>query len=134
LGNVYSTLHAVLAALTPQQATGCLRNDIFIILLDGTTSAPSYVHRGEFYQQRAPAANPLFTLEQVGFMQSACGIFRFYGDTDLADLIDQTLQLALPEKDYISQLLHNCHLEDLDSFVGCHTSRKHMLYNSARHL
>jgi len=132
--NVYSALHAVLVALTPQQAAGCLRNDMFIILLDGTTSAPSCVHRGEFYQQRAPAANPLFTLKEAGFMRLACGIFRFYGDTDFADLINQTLQLALPEEDYISQLLYNCHLEDLDSFIGHCTSRKHVLYDSARRL
>ena len=67
-------------------------------------------------------------------MQLACRIFRFYGDTDLADLINQTLQLVLPEEDHISQLLHNCHLEDLDSFVGHRTSRKHALYDSMRHL
>ena len=107
---------------------------MFVILLDSTTSAPSYVHRGEFYQQHAPAANPLFNLKEAGFMWSACGIFRFYGDTNLADLIDQTLQLVLPEEDYISQLLHNCHLEDPDSFVSCCTSGKHVLYDSTRRL
>jgi len=66
--NVYSALHAVLVALTPQQAAGCLHDNMFVILLDGTTSALSYVHREEFYQQCAPTTNPLFTFKEVGFM------------------------------------------------------------------
>ena len=61
--DAYNLLHAVHAILTPQQAAECQEDKVYILLLDGTTCTPAYVHHGEFLQQCASTANPLFTLE-----------------------------------------------------------------------
>ena len=81
--DAYSVLHAVLVILTLPQAANCLQEAITVLFLDGTSFAPTLVHRGEFFQQRAPCANPLFTLEEVGFLQSASGTLPFFSEIKL---------------------------------------------------
>ena len=104
---------------------------MYILLLDGTTCAPAYVHRGKFLQQRAPTANPLFTLKEAGFLCSACGLLRFYGETELAEVVDLILQTPLPDEDVVTQLLHEFHLEDPTSFAGsCTGTRGGIIMNA----
>ena len=119
--DAYNLLHTIHAVLTPQQAAECQEDEVYILLLDGTTCTPAYIHRGEFLQQRAPTANPLFTLEEAGFLRSACGLLRFYGKTELAEVVDLILQTPLPDEDVVTQLLHEFHLKDPTSFAGSHT-------------
>jgi len=126
--DTYSMLHAVLAILTLPQAADCLQEAVTVLFLNGTTFAPASVHWGEFFQQRAPCANPLFTLKEVGFLRSASGTLHFFGEIELADLIDQLLQVPLPDKDLVTQLLHNFHLDDPESVAGCRTAEPCSLY------
>ena len=52
-----------------------------------------------------PTANPLFSIEETGFVRSACGLLRYYGETELARVVDLILQLPLPDEDLIASLL-----------------------------
>ena len=132
--DVYNLIHAVHTLLTPDQSAECAKEDLLVMAYDGTTCAPTFVYRGKFFQQCAPSTNPFFTLEETSFMQSASGLLRFYSKPELATLIDSILQLTIPDKDFITQLLHEYHLDDLDSFTGCHATGRIELYNEARRL
>ena len=74
--------------------------------------APVKLPHGEFFQQFAPTANPLFTVAETGFLRSASGILRFYGQVGVSNLIDNILQTTLPDEDLIATLLTYGHLDD----------------------
>ena len=116
--DVYNFLHALHAVLTPEQSTECMKSDMLLLTFDGVTSAPVFIHRGEFFQQCAPSANPFLTLEETGFDRSICRLLWFYGELALANIIDQVLELTLPDEDLITQLLHQYLLDNPTSFEG----------------
>jgi hypothetical protein len=96
-----------------------MRDNMLVIVHDSTTGMHIYIHRGQYYQQYAPTANPLFTLQEAGFMWTASGLLHFFSESDLTTLLDQVLQLPLLDKDLITYL-HNNYLEDPNSFIGYH--------------
>lgn len=49
-------------------------------------------------------------------------------------VIDQILQIPLPDEDLITQLLHDFHLDDPNSFAGHRTTEPQPLYRDASHL
>jgi hypothetical protein len=104
-GDALTLIHAIHALLTPHQAAECLEEDIQVLFVDGNTCAEVHLNRGHFFQQRAPSANPLFSIEETGFMRTACGYLRYYGETELARVIDLILQLPLPDEDLVASLL-----------------------------
>ena len=52
-----------------------------------------------------PTVNPLLSIEEAGFIQSACGLLCYYSETELARVVDLILQLPLPDEDLIASLL-----------------------------
>ncbi|KAF8549718.1 hypothetical protein OG21DRAFT_1525616 [Imleria badia] len=79
--------------------------DIHVYFIDGNNCASVYLNRGQFFQQCAPSANPLYSPEETGFMQSACGLLWLYGETKLARVADLILQLPLPNEALVASLL-----------------------------
>lgn len=100
-----------------------------VLFIDDTLITPASVYWGEFFQQHAPSANPLFTLKEISFLQSASRMLCFTGEVELADHIDQILQIPLLDKDLITQLLHNFHLDDPNSLIGCYITKLQSLYH-----
>jgi hypothetical protein len=90
-----------------------MQDQIVLIIIDGVRCIPASVTRATFFMQLCPAANPLFTYEEVAFLRSAAGLFRFFGYFTLADAIDDLLQRPLPDEDVIFDLLQNYLLDDL---------------------
>ena len=104
--------HAIHAILTPAQSAECWQELITIYAIHGNTIAPVKLPRGEFIQQIAPTANPLFTIAESGYLRSASGILCFYGQVGIAGLVDLILQTTLPDEDLIATLLTYGHLDD----------------------
>jgi hypothetical protein len=52
----------------------------------------------------------------------ASGLLHFFSKSDLANLLDQVLQLPLPDEDLTTHLLLNNYLEDPNSFIGRHVN------------
>ena len=126
--DVYNLIHAVHAVLTLDQSAECTKEGLLVMAYNSTTCA---IYRGEFFQQCTPSANPFFTLEETGFMQSASGLLCFYSEPELAMLIDSILQLTILDEDFITQLLHEYHLDDPDSFAGRCAIGRIELYDEA---
>ena len=116
--DMYNLLHTLHAILTLEQSTECMKSDMLLLAFDGVISVPVFVHQGEFFQQCMPSANPFLTLEETGFTQSTCRLLWFYGEHKLADIINQVLELTLPDGDLITQFLHQFLLDDPTSFEG----------------
>jgi hypothetical protein len=117
LKNMHTTARSILqlthATLTPVQSQECLQEQLILIVVDGVRCIPASVTRTTFFLQLCPPANPLFTYEEVAFLRSAAGLFRFFGYFTLADTIDDLLQRPLPDEDVIFNLLQNYLLDDL---------------------
>jgi len=117
LKDMRTTAAAVLclvhATLTPVQSQEAMLKDIFIIVVDGVRCIPATVRRAPFFLQLCPSSNPLFTLDETAELRTASGIFRFYGSFQLADTIDDLLELSLPDEDIVHELLQNYSLDDL---------------------
>ncbi|KAG2737169.1 hypothetical protein P692DRAFT_20883880 [Suillus brevipes Sb2] len=117
LKNMRTTARSILqlthATLTPVQSTECMQEQIVLIIVDGVRCIPASVTRTTFFLQLCPAANPLFSYEEIAFLRSAAGLFRFFGYFTLADAIDDLLQRPLPDEDVIFNLLQNYLLDDL---------------------
>ncbi|KIJ60708.1 hypothetical protein HYDPIDRAFT_31930, partial [Hydnomerulius pinastri MD-312] len=108
--NFIQNVHSV---LPPPLSANCYEAFMYVIATDGDKSIPMVVHRGDFFQHRYPSANPFLSLAETGYLRSAAGYFRFYGAFDLADTIDDLLQLTVPDEDVVSTLLHEYHLDRL---------------------
>ncbi|KIK31918.1 hypothetical protein CY34DRAFT_19447 [Suillus luteus UH-Slu-Lm8-n1] len=117
LKNMRTTARSILqlthATLTPAQSQECMQEQIVLIVVDGVRCIPASVTRATFFLQLCPAANPLFSHEEVAFLRSAAGLFRFFSYFTLADAIDDLLQRPLPDEDVIFTLLQNYLLDDL---------------------
>ncbi|KAG1758322.1 hypothetical protein EDD22DRAFT_956997 [Suillus occidentalis] len=74
---------------------------------------PASVTYTTFFLQLCPAANPLFSYEEVAFLCSAAGLFCFFGYFTLVDAINDLLQHPLPDEDVIFNLLQNYLLDNL---------------------
>ena len=98
-------MHALHVVLTPHQVTECPDNDIQVYLINGNTCTLVYLNRSEFFQQRVPTVNPLFSIEETRFIQSVCRLLRYYGETELTRVVDLILQLPLSDEDLIASLL-----------------------------
>ncbi|KAG1854094.1 hypothetical protein C8R48DRAFT_776873 [Suillus tomentosus] len=101
------------ATLTPLQSQECSQEQLLIIVVDGVRCIPASVNRATFFHQLCPSANPLFTYEEIAFLRTAVGLFRFFGYFALADDIDDLLQRSLPDEDIVFILLQNYLLDDL---------------------
>ncbi|KIK32304.1 hypothetical protein CY34DRAFT_19144 [Suillus luteus UH-Slu-Lm8-n1] len=117
LKNMRSTARTILqlthATLTPLQSQECMQDQLILIVVDGVRCIPASVTRTTFFLQLCPSANPLFAYEEIAFLRSAAGLFRFFGYFTLADAIDDLLQRPLPDEDVIFTLLQNYLLDDL---------------------
>ncbi|KAG2738157.1 hypothetical protein P692DRAFT_20882849 [Suillus brevipes Sb2] len=109
-----SRLHSRIYELE-DRSQDCMQDQILLIVVDGVRCIPASVTRATFFMQLCPAANPLFSYEEVAFLRSAAGLFRFFGYFTLADAIDDLLQCPLPDEDMIFNLLQNYLLDDLHS-------------------
>ncbi|KAF8439421.1 hypothetical protein L210DRAFT_989452 [Boletus edulis BED1] len=107
-----SVLQSVHAVLTPTQSALCISNDITVYALHGNVLAPVTLHCGEFIQQYTPSANPLFSVDETGFLCSACSVLRFHGQVPLAQTLDVILQTPLPDEDFIGSLLTYSYLDN----------------------
>ncbi|KAN0073647.1 hypothetical protein V8E55_012124, partial [Tylopilus felleus] len=103
---------AVHAALLPQQAVKCWNDTLTAYLVHGNTITQAILPRGEYFQQVAPSSNPLLTVEEAGALRTAAGILYFYGQTNLATLLDEILQTPLPNEDFIATELTYGYLDD----------------------
>ncbi|KAG1782091.1 hypothetical protein EV702DRAFT_1192751 [Suillus placidus] len=89
---------------------------------------PANVKRTTFFMKLCPAANPLFTFEEVAFLHTAAGLFWFFRHFALTDTVDDVLQRSLPDEDDIYQLLQNYSLDDLcNTGVTLNTSLNQLL-------
>ena len=79
--------------------------DLQVYFIDGSTCTLVFLNCGKFFQLHAPSTNPLFSIEETGFMHSACGLLCYYGESDLTHTIDLMLQIPLPDEDLITSLL-----------------------------
>ncbi|KAG1735825.1 hypothetical protein EDB19DRAFT_1910554 [Suillus lakei] len=117
LQNMRTTARTILqlihTTLTPAQSHETLLDQIFIIVVDGVRCIPATVNRATFFLQLCPSSNPLFTLEETATIRTAAGIFRFYRKFQLADTLDDLLELSLPDEDVVHDLLQNHLLDDL---------------------
>ncbi|KAN0087818.1 hypothetical protein V8E55_006439, partial [Tylopilus felleus] len=103
---------AVHAALSPQQAVECWNDTVTAYLVHGNTITQAILPQGEYFQQVAPSSNSLLTIEEAGALRTAAGIFYFYGQTNLATLLDEILQTPLPDEDFITTELTYGYLDD----------------------
>ncbi|KAG2079507.1 uncharacterized protein F5147DRAFT_785013 [Suillus discolor] len=108
--NIIQLTHAT---LTPFQSQECSQEQLLLIVVDGVRCIPASVNRATFFHQLCPSANPLFAYEEVAYLRSAAGLFRFFGYFVLADAIDDLLQRSVPDEDIIFILLQNYLLDDL---------------------
>jgi hypothetical protein len=136
-------LHLVHATLTPVQSQECMLKDIFIIVVDGVRCIPATVNRATFFLQLCPSSNPLFTLEETAALRTASGMFRFYSSFQLADTIDDLLELSLPDEDTVHELLQNYSLDELrgtgvkpnirvNALLHCAESQQELCFNTKR--
>ena len=88
--------------LSPQQAVECWNDTLTAYLVHGNTITQAILPWGEYFQQVAPSSNLLLTVEQAGALRTAVDIFYFYGQTNLATLLDEILQTLLPDEDFIA--------------------------------
>ncbi|KAH7903305.1 hypothetical protein BJ138DRAFT_1120520 [Hygrophoropsis aurantiaca] len=95
----------VTETLTPEQVQQCRSRYILVLHYDDGIAKFSLPQRVNFYEQRAPSCNPLFLRPEAAFLRSAAGLFRFHNYVDLADEIDDLLQLSLPDEDVRSPTL-----------------------------
>ena len=106
-------IQSVHAVLKPDQAAEASRDDIDIMVVDGNLCVPATIHRGEFFQQLAPSANPYFSLSEVGYLRTAVGFFRFYGEDHTACILDEILITPCIDEDLVATLLVHYHLDNL---------------------
>ena len=103
---------AVHAVLLPQQAVKCWNDTLTAYLVHGNTITQAILPWGKYFQQVAPSSNLLLTVEEAGALRMAAGIFYFYGQTDLAILLDEILQTPLPDEDFITTELTYGYLDN----------------------
>jgi hypothetical protein len=134
-------LHLVHTMLTPVQSQESMLKDIFIIIIDGVCCIPAIVNRATFFLQLCPSFNPLFTLEETAALYTASGMFCFYGSFQLADIINDLLELSLPDEDTVHELLQNYSLNELrgtgiklniriNALLHCAESQQELSFNT----
>ncbi|KIJ58679.1 hypothetical protein HYDPIDRAFT_33947 [Hydnomerulius pinastri MD-312] len=106
-------IRSVHASLTPQQSAECQDEFIYAILIEEHLNTMFRVSRADFYQHCTPSANPFLTLEEVAYLHTAVGFYRFYSQFNLTDLVDDLLQASIADEDYAHTLLLDYHLDNL---------------------
>ncbi|KIJ57507.1 hypothetical protein HYDPIDRAFT_35039, partial [Hydnomerulius pinastri MD-312] len=102
---------AVHTALSPQQSAECAQETLIGLAVEGPISTYFQVNRADFFQQRAPSANPFLTLEEAAYLRTASGYLRFYLQPDAADLLDDLLVCTVVDEDFAYTLLLDHHLD-----------------------
>ena len=103
---------AMHTTLLPQQAIECWNDTLITYLVHGNMITQAILSWGKYFQQVTPSSNPLLTIEEAGALRMAVGIFYFYGQTNLATLLDEILQNPLPDEDFIATELTYGYLND----------------------
>ncbi|KAN0078277.1 hypothetical protein V8E55_010334 [Tylopilus felleus] len=106
-------IHSLHVLLILEQSAECTREDIEVMFADSNLCTPVTLHRGKFYQQLTPTANPFYSLTKAGYIHSACGILCFYGETDIARILDEILVMPYPNEDLVATLLTHYHLDNM---------------------
>ena len=103
---------AIHNTLSPQQAIECWNDTFTTYLVHCNTITQAILPWGKYFQQVAPSSNPLLTVEEARALRTDTGIFYFYGQTNLAALLDKILQTPLPDEDFITTELTYGYLND----------------------
>lgn len=125
-------IHSLHALFTLKQSANCVDEDIEVMFTNGNLCTLVTLYQGEFYQQLAPLANPLYSLFDPGYICSVCGILHFYGKTNITQILDEILVILYPDEDLMATLLMHYHLDNLIGIYVVLNFSIHQIYNIAK--